>query len=170
MYIGCKMIRVDAVSALNIRSYNSHYNALSDETIKKLKALGINISTVTSEEAAKKIIAEKTEEKDNTKETEQPQTDPRLEKIYQRLFTLSDKIDVPISKTEKIETILTKIRAKIDMFEENNNNANISVISSEYDSIKYTYETITQAKSSLLTGMDILGKTNKAVMGIGATV
>ncbi|MBQ3641032.1 hypothetical protein II906_03790 [bacterium] len=156
------MITVNSLSYLNIATISSSKPALSNETIEKLKEFDINISNVSSESEAKRIIEEKTqaEEADNN-----TQPDARLEKVYQRLKTLSVQMNIPFSSTEKVDTVINKIEAKISMFEEKND-ANLFVFSSELQAIQHAYEIVTRSSSKLLTGLDILGETNKAVMGL----
>ena len=158
------MVSINSLSLINSVALTDSRPALSNETIGKLKALGIDISTVSSETDAKKIIREKTEAKERANNAHK--ADARFEKLYQRIKTLATKLDVPVSTSEKIEIVLSKINERISTLEENNNNANVSAVRSEYDSIKYTYETLTSARANLFTGLDILGKTNRVVMGI----
>lgn len=158
------MISAVSLFPANTVTYRHSRPVLSDDTIGKLKELGINISGITSEAQAKRIIAEKTQPKKAAEGN--LETDLQLEKIYQRIKNLALRLNVTVSSEERIETMLSKIQARIAVFEEDNNNANISAIRSEYDSIKYTYETITGGHKNLFTGLDMLGKTNRIVMGI----
>ncbi|MBQ9244838.1 hypothetical protein IJ182_01055 [bacterium] len=158
------MFSANSLSSLNSITLGYSGLNLSKETISELKELGINISGISSEAQARKIIEEKSQKQENANKTQQD--DDRLEKIYQRIKTLAMKINISISSSEKIENALIKINSKISLFEENNNNANISAIRSEYDSIKYTYETLTSTKADIFTGRDMLGKTNRIIMGI----
>ena len=157
------MVYVNSLSSLNIASINSSKLTLSRDTAKKLDELGISISSVSSEAEAKKIIEEKTQAKEDTKNA--PQTDSRLEKIYERLKTISLQMNVTFSSEEKIENVLSKIDSKISMFEDNNN-PNINFLRSEYQAIQHAYEIITKSNAKLFTGLDILGKTNRVIMGI----
>lgn len=158
------MDSINSLSSINSAALIVSKHALSNETISKLKEFGINIASVSSETEAKQIIKEKTEAKERANNANK--ADARFEKIYQRIRTLATRLDISVSSSEKVETVLNKIDAKISMLEENNNNANISAVRSEYDSIKYTYETLTSVRANLFTGLDILGKTNRVVMGI----
>lgn len=158
-----KMVAVNALSSINTNIYINVNPILSDATMRKLKELGINTSGITSEEEAKKLIDKQTAAKEQTNKTSE--TDERFDKIYQRLKTLSMHLGVSMSQTEKIETVLSKIQARIALFSQYNN-SNINAARSEYDSIKYTYETLTSSKSNLFTGLDILGKTNKVLVGM----
>jgi hypothetical protein len=158
------MVSVNSLSPLNTAVFNYSRPILSNDTIGKLKELGINISSISSEAQAKRIIEEKTNSKENVNTS--PQIDERLEKIYQRIKTLAMKIDVSFTSGEKIETVLNKINAKIALFTENKDNANISAIRAEYDSIKYSYEAIAISEAASYTGLDILGQTNRAIMGV----
>jgi CRISPR/Cas system CSM-associated protein Csm2 small subunit len=157
---------VSGISPISINTVAFMHSSpiLSQKTIGQLKELGISVSSVKSEAEARRIIEKKTQEKEIAQKS--LQSNDQLGKIYQRIKNLALKIDVSVSSGEKIETMLSKIRERIALFEENNNDSNISALRAEYDSIKYTYETLTSTRSDVFTGLDIMGSTNRAIMGI----
>ena len=161
------MVASISPTSINTVAFLHSRPVLSKGTIAELKELGINISSISSEAQARRIIEEKTNAKEIA--TESQQNSDKFANIYQRLKTLCMKLDISFSSGEKIENVLSKIQAKISLFERNNNNANISAIRAEYDSIKYSYETIAISEAASYTGLDILGFTNKAVMNINGT-
>ena len=153
-----------------ISSYNEsaifQSSGLSDASIRKLKSLGIDIKSISSEEEAKRVI-EKKEHSDNVNETSNKSyTETSEDKLYNRLKTLAEKLGIAVSKNEKISVIFDKINEKITELEKNGNNSNINVIKSEYEMIKQEYRSIVNSDSTLLTGMDILSQRNRAILGI----
>ncbi len=164
------MISVNAISYSNIATFRSSGPNLSRETIEKLKEFNISLSSVSSETQAKRIIEEKTQAQAEAKAKENegnaPKTDARLEKIYERIKMLSEHMNIDFSSSEKVENVLNKIDDKIAMFEENNSSASLNVFRSEFQAIQNAYEIITKSNAKLYTGLDILGETNKAIMGI----
>ena len=156
-----------SVSSLN--SNNSSINKkeeLSEATKKKLKALNIDVSSVTSETEAKRIIAEEEAKKSEKTDTKQAEAGSQEEKLYNRIKNLARKIGIDVSKNENIETIFTKIDEKLKALEENNNNSNINVLRSELEILENEFKNITTGESSLLSAMDLLSKTNRADLGI----
>lgn len=158
---------VYSVSSLNSNSSSiNKKEELSEATKKKLKALNIDISSVTSETEAKRIIAEEEAKKSEKTDTKQAEAGSQEEKLYNRIKNLARKIGIDVSKNENIETIFTKIDEKLKALEENNNNSNINVLRSELEILENEFKNITTGESSLLSAMDLLSKTNRADLGI----
>ncbi len=156
-----------SVSALN--SNNSSINKkdeLSDSTKKKLKALNIDVSSVTSETEAKRIIAEEEAKKSEKTDLKEAEAGSQEEKLYNRIKNLARKIGIDVSKNENIETIFTKIDEKLKALEENNNNSNINVLRSELEILENEFKNMTSGESSILSAMDLLSKSNRAGLGI----
>ena len=158
---------VYSVSSLNTNSSSiNKKEELSEATKKKLKALNIDVSSVTSETEAKRIIAEEEAKKSEKTNTKQAEAGSQEEKLYNRIKNLAGKIGIDVSKNENIETIFTKIDEKLKALEENNNNSNINVLRSELEILENEFKNITTGESSLLSAMDLLSKTNRADLGI----
>ena len=156
-----------SVSSLN--SNNSSINKkeeLSEATKKKLKALNIDVSSVTSETEAKRIIAEEEAKKSEKTKTKQAEAGSQEEKLYNRIKNLAGKIGIDVSKNENIEAIFTKIDEKLKALEENNNNSNINVLRSELEILENEFKNMTSGESSILSAMDLLSKSNRAGLGI----
>lgn len=158
---------VYSVSSLNSNSSSiNKKEELSEATKKKLKALNIDISSVTSETEAKRIIAEEEAKKSEKTDTKQAEAGSQEEKLYNRIKNLARKIGIDVSKNENIETIFTKIDEKLKALEENNNNSNINVLRSELEILENEFKNMTSGESSILSAMDLLSKTNRAGLGI----
>ena len=158
---------VYSVSSLNTNSSSiNKKEELSEATKKKLKALNIDVSSVTSETEAKRIIAEEEAKKSEKTKTKQAEAGSQEEKLYNRIKNLAGKIGIDVSKNENIEAIFTKIDEKLKALEENNNNSNINVLRSELEILENEFKNITTGESSLLSAMDLLSKTNRADLGI----
>ena len=158
---------VYSVSSLNTNSSSiNKKEELSEATKKKLKALNIDVSSVTSETEAKRIIAEEEAKKSEKTDTKQAEAGSQEEKLYNRIKNLARKIGIDVSKKENIETLFTKIDEKLKALEENNNNSNINVLRSELEILENEFKNITTGESSLLSAMDLLSKTNRADLGI----
>ena len=158
---------VYSVSSLNSNSSSiNKKEELSEATKKKLKALNIDISWVTSETEAKRIIAEEEAKKSEKTDTKQAEAGSQEEKLYNRIKNLARKIGIDVSKNENIEAIFTKIDEKLKALEENNNNSNINVLRSELEILENEFKNMTSGESSILSAMDLLSKSNRAGLGI----
>ena len=158
---------VYSVSSLNSNSSSiNKKEELSEATKKKLKALNIDISSVTSETEAKRIIAEEEAKKSEKTDTKQAEAGSQEEKLYNRIKNLARKIGIDVSKNENIAAIFTKIDEKLKALEENNNNSNINVLRSELEILENEFKNMTSGESSILSAMDLLSKSNRAGLGI----
>lgn len=158
---------VYSVSSLNTNSSSiNKKEELSEATKKELKALNIDVSSVTSETEAKRIIAEEEAKKSEKTDTKQAEAGSQEEKLYNRIKNLARKIGIDVSKNENIESIFTKIDEKLKALEENNNNSNINVLRSELEILENEFKNMTSGESSILSAMDLLSKSNRAGLGI----
>ena len=161
------MSSIYSISALD--SANSSINKkdeLSAATKKKLEALNIDISSVSSETEAKRIIKEEEAKKSEKTDSTQIESGSQEEKLYNRIKNLARKIGIDVSKNENIETIFTKIDEKLNALEENSNNSNINVLRSELEILKNEFKNITTGESSILSAMDLLSQSTRAELGI----
>lgn len=141
---------------------------LSESTISKLKALGINPEEVSSETEAKKIIAEekakkKAEKTDNSNETKSTSQE---EKLYERIKNLAQKIGINVNQNENINSIFSRIEAKFSEIKENSYNSNFNILKSEFEMIKQQFKDITSGESSILSALDMISQNNRSTLGI----
>lgn len=141
---------------------------LSESTIAKLKALGINPEEVSSETEAKKIIAEeeakkKAEKTDNSNETKSTSQE---EKLYERIKNLAQKIGINVNQNENINSIFSRIEAKFSEIKDNSYNSNFNILKSEFEMIQQQFKDITSGESSILSAMDMISQNNRSTLGI----
>lgn len=163
------MSTIYSLSALS--ASNSSINKkdeLSDSTKKKLKALGIDVSGVSSESEAKKIIAEEEAKKSEKADgTSKDKSKTQEESLYIRIKNLARKLGINVSENENISNIFGKIEDKLEAIEKNNsNNSNINVLRSEFEMLEQEFKNITTGESSLLSAMDMLSQSNRLALGI----
>lgn len=141
---------------------------LSESTISKLKALGINPEEVSSETEAKKIIAEeeakrKAKKTDNSNETKSTSQE---EKLYERIKNLAQKIGINVNQNENINSIFSRIEAKFNEIKDTSYNSNFNVLKSEFEMIQQQFKDITSGESSILSAMDMISQNNRYTLGI----
>lgn len=160
------MSSVDAISSLIIGKTSSYSkkSGLSQETIRKLSALGIDISSVSSESDAKKIIEEEEAKKssDTDNESENKQNTSDEEALLNDIKNLARKLGISINQNDKIDNIFDEISSNIDEMKNNSYNSNLNVFISEFDLLKTQFKNMYSGDSSLLSAMDMLSKTNRA--------
>ncbi|MCD7780089.1 MAG: hypothetical protein LUH05_05400 [Candidatus Gastranaerophilales bacterium] len=138
---------------------------LSEETIGKLLALGIDIESVSSETEAKKLIEEAENEQGGNTEGEDKDSSEG-EALYDSLKSLANKIGITINQNENIESIFDKISEKLDEFKENSYNTNFNVFQSEYEMLKLQFKNMNSGESSILSALDMMSQSNRAALGI----
>ncbi len=158
------MSSVEAVSSIIIGGYSNINNkTLSKDTLDKLEKYGIDASSVSSEYEAKKLIEKAEKEKSAA---EQEKNNSNQDDLYSRLKNLAQKIGITINQSENFETIFSKLSKKIDDLKGNGYGSNYNAVKSEYETLKLLYNTEIKGGSSLLSALDILGKTNKIGIGL----
>lgn len=134
---------------------------LSDDTINKLKDLDIDISKVSSESEAKRLI-DKAEEENS--QTGSVQTE--AEDLYNDIKNLGRKLGLEFVQSENIQDVFDKISTKLDEFSEGPINSNVDILRSELDVLKREFKFLYSGDSSMLSAMDILAQNKRAVLGI----
>ncbi len=160
------MFEIYNISAINANILISgNQNGLSEQTIRKLKSLGIDPKTVSSEIEAQKLIEEKENPKYIKTENKISSEDKKLENLYKRLKALALELGIVINENQKIPDILDKIHNKITELENKTkgSNSDFNAIKSEYESVKLSFNNIIAGKSPLLSEMDVLSQNNRAV-------
>ena len=146
-------------------SASTESSNLSETTINKLKALGIDVSTISSESEAKKAIAEAEENNEaDDKGTEQDSTDE--EKLYNDIKNLARRLGISADENTNIEDTLNKISTKLEEIEDNSNNANLNIFQSELESLELRFKNLYSGESSILSAMDLMAENNRAALGI----
>ncbi len=162
------MASIYSISALGSsnNSSSSKTSNLSEETIRKLEALGIDVDSVSSETEAKKLIAEEEAKKSSSVEGEENNTMSEEETLFNEIKNLAQKLGITVSENDNIEDIFSKIESKLESLKENSYNSNINVFQSEYEMLKRQFENMNSGESSILSAMDMISMSNRAALGI----
>lgn len=164
------MPSINAISSF-LASKTGSYNkksSLTQETLGKLLALGIDISSVSSETEAKKIIEEEEAKKssDKEEETDKKQNTSEEEALLNDIKNLARKLGITVTNNDKIKNIFDEISEQIEDIKDNSYNSNLNVFISEYDLLKNQFKNMYSGESSLLNAMDMISKTNKAAFNL----
>ena len=157
------MALINAITSVSVSSGSmiKSSSVLSDDIIDKLKELNIDVSKVSSETEAKRLIDEAEEEQT---EAASEQTDAEI--LYDDIKSLGRKLGLEFTQNENIQDIFDEISLTLDEFEENSYNSNFNIIRSELDILKREFKFLYSGDSSMLSAMDILSNNNRAVLGI----
>lgn len=163
-----------SVDSINLLSSSSAVNksssksVLSEETIKKLKALGLDPSDYTSEAAAKSAIKQAQAQQAATIQQGQSGT-TTLEALRTRAEQLASVVGVSlISKGNSMDDILDKISERISTLQASAGTdssilAKVQSYQAEYSSINNEYSQYEAAKN--MTGATALANYYKAAFG-----
>ena len=157
------MALINAITSVSVSSGSmiKSSSVLSDDIIDKLKELNIDVSKVSSETEAKRLIDEAEEEQT---EAASEQTDAEI--LYDDIKSLGRQLGLEFTQNENIQDIFDEISLTLDEFEENSYNSNFNIIRSELDILKREFKFLYSGDSSMLSAMDILSNNNRAVLGI----
>lgn len=169
------MSGIEPISAFNTNIYNSGYvtPTVTYGTRLKLKDLGIDVNSVSSEDEAKRIIDKKNAE--NTKNV--PNQDAQLiseRALQEKLRMFAYKIGLNFRDDgASINDMYYKIRAQVELivseakFSKNSDTVKkLMQIDSDYNSIKTSFETLRQNTQMITDSLDGLATMNKAIMGL----
>jgi len=158
------MSSVENVSSYILGGYSisSKGNSLSEETLRKLEALGIDVASVKSETEAKKLIQQAEEEQEQQNSTGDTS---KQETLFEKVKSLARKVGLNVSENEDFENVFSKISSKIEDLKGDGYGSGYNILQSEYEMLELQYNSEIKGGSSLLSALDILGQSNR--MGIG---
>lgn len=176
---------ISSIGSFYVNSISSNSNQISEETRKKLEALGIDTSNIKTEAEAKakieeaQMMAQSTQlqqqvQGNNRAEqnsTSQQQGNSSLESIKEDAKTLAAQMGISVNQNESISDYLNKILHKINEsnsisgIEKNNNNYNQDYLN-QYNNIYKRYQEIQSVQSMLTGSLDQLAMYNKIALGL----
>lgn len=169
------------MSINNISNLGASYsfctqNKLSEETKRKLQALGIDATNVTSEAQAQMLITaaqsrqQQVQKTDNTSTGQETTCSSELELIT-KAKTLASKMGVSVSQNSTMTEILTSLSNKISTLTAQTGNDKtksneIQQFRSELSSLENEYSTLTQSQNSIFSAMNMSANLNKLMLGL----
>ncbi len=139
---------------------------LSEETKRKLRELGIDPSTVSSEAEAQRIISailKKLEVQQTVNNTKTNSCCVELE-ILSKAKNLAIKLGVNISTSAGTQEIIDKLSAVIDS--QKTKGKDINNYEAELEEIKRDYNATKENQNSFYTAMNISANLNKLILGL----
>ena len=141
---------------------------------KKLIALGIDPSTVTSEAQAKALITNaeiKQQTVSKSKKTESKTVCTSESEVMTKTKQLAQKAGIKISSTGTIDSILQDLSDKINSLPEKSSEDKISEnkkeqYKNELDTIQNQYNAIKQTQNSVYTMLNMTANVNKYMLGL----
>lgn len=157
------MPSVSSISGYLAQSVSlSMERGISQDTINKLLALGIDVTSVRTETEAKRIIAEKTENKDTKDVEKKSNVSAKEEKLLNNIKTLARQLGIKVDDNDKIEHIFTLVENRIDDFTENGYSAGMNVFQSELERLKTLFKNLFANDSGILSAMDMMSRVNSS--------
>lgn len=184
---------VNAISSVNmyqttaVQSVSAvHVGGLSEDTIRKLKELGIDPNTVKTESEAQALIAQAQKAKKGNSQTKvQGQTDTQMQAVKEKandlgkkMEDLADKLGITLSKTDSAKVSIEKLDVAVKAVAEPNSTNRISAVTdkkidekpenlkADLQDIKTKYEDVERAKNTAFAGQDMMAMLNKMALGI----
>lgn len=144
---------------------------LSEETIRKLRRLGIEPSTVTSEAQAQALIAkleQKLEQVHKTANSNNAQQATSSEaEMIAKAKALAAQVGVSVSSSESLSDIFSKISKKLESITKGGDSLKeVKGYKSELSSLEDEYSTIQQSQNSMYSAMNYTANMNKYILGL----
>lgn len=144
---------------------------LSEETIRKLRRLGIEPSTVTSEAQAQALITkleQKLEQVHKTANSNNAQQATSSEaEMIAKAKALAAQVGVSVSSSESISDIFSKISKKLESITKGGDSLKeVKGYKSELSSLEDEYSTIQQSQNSMYSAMNYTANMNKYILGL----
>lgn len=144
---------------------------LSEETIRKLRRLGIEPSTVTSEAQAQALITkleQKLEQVHKTANSSNAQQATSSEaEMIAKAKALAAQVGVSVSSSESLSDIFSKISKKIESITKGGDSLKeVKGYKSELSSLEDEYSTIQQSQNSMYSAMNYTANMNKYILGL----
>lgn len=165
---------INSISSLSSSCTTSTQSTLSESTKRKLQALGIDPTSVTSETQAQTLISaaqqrqqvQKTNNDDTSKNTCSSETE-----LISRAKSLASKMGISVSSNSTLEEMLTSISSKISSLSSQTNGDHNKIqelkqFQSELSSIQSEYSTVSQNENSMYTAMNMTANMNKYALGL----
>ena len=132
-------VSTSTASTATTQSAKKEESTLSDATKKKLEALGIDPSSVTSESEAQQKIKEA--QAAQAAQNAQPAADTSMKTVEDNAKSLASKLDISLEQDAKIDDIMDAISAKITEKKEEAGNDPVKKLvadnyQAEYDSLQ----------------------------------
>lgn len=175
---------ISSIGSFYVNSISSNSNQISEETRKKLEALGIDTSNIKTEAEAKAKIEEaqmmaqasqlQPQIQGNNKSEQystQQKDNNSLESIKEDAKALAAQMGISLSQNGSIADYLNKILHKINEsnsisgIEKNNNNYTKDYLN-QYNNIYKKYQEIQSAQSMITGSLDQLAMYNKIALGL----
>lgn len=131
-------------------------SSLSEETRKKLRELGIDPSTVSSEAQAQALIASVKAKLEVQVVAEQNGCTSELE-LVTRAKSLARKLGISIPASNNLKQIMKTLEQAINDKNEHQD---------EYSSLKNDAEKIEQSQNSMFMAMNVTANMNKLILGL----
>lgn len=144
---------------------------LSEETIRKLRRLGIEPSTVTSEAQAQALITkleQKLEQVHKTANSNNAQQATSSEaEMIAKAKALAAQVGVSVSSSESLSDIFSKISKKLESITKGGDSLKeVKGYKSELSSLEDEYSTIQQSQISMYSAMNYTANMNKYILGL----
>ena len=144
---------------------------LSEDTIRKLRRLGIEPSTVTSEAQAQALITkleQKLEQVHKTANSNNAQQATSSEaEMIAKAKALATQVGVSVSSSESLSDIFSKISKKLESITKGGDSLKeVKGYKSELSSLVDEYSTIQQSQNSMYSAMNYTANMNKYILGL----
>lgn len=162
---------INGVSSFGGYGILGQHSRLSESTIRKLQALGIDPTTVSSEAQAQTLInavlqkqqVQKTTNESNSKNTCSSETE-----LISRAKNLASQMGVKISTQDTLTEIINKLTSQLSSLsgQNNGNTKELQQYQAEISSIQNKFSSVIQNQNSMYVALNLTANLNKFTLGL----
>lgn len=163
---------INGISSVNNAGICANQPKISDSTKRKLQALGIDPTTVTSEAQAQMLInaaqARQQVQRANNESSSKNTTSSSESELISKAKSLASQMGVSVSSTESLSDILNKLSGRISVMsaQQNADTKELQKYQAEISSIQSEYSSVKQNQNSMYTAMNYTANMNKFALGL----
>lgn len=163
-------MNINNLTSSNISSGFCIVGQLSEETKRKLRALGVEPSTVTSEFQAKALIEKLEGKLQQVHKAGNSSSAQRIcsgeAEIISRAKALAHQVGVEVSSADSLSDIFSKIASKINKIPDGGGDKNKNSLKAELSQLESDYSSIKSSQDSMFSTMSQTANLNKYFLGL----
>lgn len=141
---------------------------LSEEIKRKLRALGVEPSTVSSETQAKALVEKLEAKLQQVHKAGNPTSAQKIctGEVISRAKVLANQVGVDVSASDSLSDIFSKIASKINKIPDGGGDKNKNSLKAELSQLESDYSSIKSSQDSMFSAMSQTANLNKYFLGL----
>lgn len=161
---------INSLTASNVSYGICIGGQLSEEIKRKLRALGVEPSTVSSETQAKALVEKLEAKLQQVHKAGNPTSAQKIctggSEVISRAKVLANQVGVDVSASDSLSDIFSKIASKINKIPDGGGDKNKNSLKAELSQLESDYSSIKSSQDSMFSAMSQTANLNKYFLGL----